>query len=192
MFCGCEFGHIDAGREGDRNLLLEWFAIFFEFESERSAKDDGIWANTGNNRMEAGSDATRNFYPVGLACDFGGELTVVFGYGFGRGKIFPLEELAAVFVFVMSGFVNANGRVDFIVSDDAAANTGRESEIDGETVKALGFGESGEIGVVLEVDGYVIELIQIGTKIEIDPREVAEPKDLIAFNWPGNGNGDAF
>ena len=81
----------------------------------------------GDERVEAGGDATGNFDPGGFLLDLCGVATVIFGDGLCGGEVFPFEELPFEIVFIMARLEVGARWFDDAVFDDAAADAGGQS-----------------------------------------------------------------
>ena len=92
----------------------------------------------------------------------------------------------------MTGLKIAVALSELAIFYDAATDTGREGEIKGATFAMVGLGESGEIGVVFNVDGEAEIIVEFGGDIKIVPVEVAKPSGNVAFDDAGHRDGARF
>ena len=108
-------------------MFFKGLAVFFEIEAEGTAQDDMVGADVGDDRSKTGGHATGDLDPVGFFLDFGSELAVVIGDGFGGREVFPCEKFASKNVLIMAGFKSVKCGIDVAITDDGTANTGGES-----------------------------------------------------------------
>lgn len=108
--------------------------------------------------------------------------------GAGGGDVFPFRFASEVFIFLVTRLEILIFLYDFAVTNDAATDASTKGEIEGFLRALAGFGESGEIGVVFDIDRLGIGLLEHGSKIEVVPRKVAKPGRLIILDnaWHGD------
>lgn len=112
--------------------------------------------------------------------------------GASGGKIFPFCFFAFIGVLEMARFEVGVTFHERAIFDYAAANTSRKGEIERASFGIARLGESGEVGIIFDVNWKLEFFFEELSDVEIVPRKVAEPDGAVMLDNAGHGNGDGF
>ena len=161
-------------------------------EAEWAAKEDADGLNRGSKRDEAEQHAFDDAIPVGRVGDFLDEFVVCLFDGAGGGEILPFLRFAVVDVLDVAGLEIGITFDDFVVFDNAAADTGREGKVERAPLEAVSLGESGKVGVVVHENRGAELGLEHGGEVEVVPVEIAEPDGFVVLDDAGHGDRDSL
>lgn len=194
IFSGMKAWERNFGGQFGGETLAQEFTIAAEHKTERTTKDNAIGFKGSDERGEAKSDAGGNIAPDVVIGNVTDEAAVFFVNSAGGGDVFPFELLTVPDIFGVTRFEIGITFNELAVFDNAATDAGRESEIKGATSAVACFGKCGEVGVVLEINWKSAAKVAMkqSSKIEIMPRQIAEPNSLVALDDPRHSDANGF
>ena len=92
----------------------------------------------------------------------------------------------------MAGFEVLETLKNVSIFDDAASDASRECKVEAAASAVARLGESGEGGIVFDVNWKLEFFFEELSDVEIVPRKVAEPDGAVVLDNAGHGNGDGF